>query len=75
MTTKKPSKVRFPQPLANAGGLLWDGWVDHKVFAEYQYQEAQADKARLDTLCQERGIEPSSEMYFQLALELAREAY
>jgi hypothetical protein len=75
MTTKKRSKVRFPQPLANAGGLLWDGWTDQNVFAEYQNQEAQADKVRLDTLCQERGIAPSSEMYFQLALELAREAY
>lgn len=75
MTTKKPSKVRFPQPLTNAGGLLWDGWTDQKVFAEYQNQEAKADKVRLDTLCQERGIAPSPEMYFQLALELAREAY
>lgn len=75
MTPKKPSKVRFPQPLANAGGLLWDGWTDQKVFAEYQIQEAQADKVRLDTLCKERGIAPSPEMYFQLALELAREAY
>jgi hypothetical protein len=75
MTTRRPSKVRFPQPLANAGGLLWDGSTDQRVFAEYQNQEAQADKVRLDTLCQEGGIAPSPEMYFQLALELAREAY
>ena len=75
MTTKKPSKVRFPQPLENAGGLLWDGWTDQAVWADFIAREANEDSVRLNALCVERGIPAGPQMYYQLALALAREAY
>jgi len=75
MSIKKPSKIRFPEPLSKAPGLLWEGWSNSEVFRKFQLQELQEDVARVNALCAERGIQPGSTMYFELALQLAREAY
>lgn len=75
MATKKPSKIRFPEPLSNAPGLLWDGWTNSEVFRKFQIQELQEDIARVNALCAEREIPEGSKMYLELALQLAREAY
>lgn len=75
MAAKKPSKIRFPEPLSKAPGLLWEGWSNSEVFREFQNQERQEDIARVNALCAEREIQLGSTMYFELALQLAREAY
>lgn len=75
MGIKKPSKIRFPEPLSKTPGLLWDGWSDSEVFRKFQIRELQEDIARINALCAEREIEPGSTMYLELALQLAREAY
>lgn len=75
MAIKKPSKIRFPELLSKAPGLLWEGWRNSEVFRELQIQELQEDIARVDALCAEREIQPGSTMYLVLALQLAREAY
>lgn len=75
MAAKQPSKIRLPEPLSKAPGLLWEGWSNSEVFRKYQIQELQEDIARVNALCVERQIQPGSTMYLELALQLVREAY
>ena len=75
VANKTPSKIRFPAPMSGAGGLLWDGWTNQAVWAEFVAKEANEDLVRMHALCAERGIPEGPRMYYQLALALAREAY
>ena len=59
--------------MSGAGGLLWDGWTDQAVWAEFIAKEANEYLVRVNALCVERGIPEGPQMYYQLAL--ARGAY
>lgn len=75
VSSKNRSNVRFPPSLMSSMGLLWDGWDNKDLLQKLWLEERQADIERLSILCSERQIAQGEHMYFELALQLAREAY
>ena len=49
--------------MSGAVGLLWDGWTNQAVWAEFVAKEANEDLVRMNALCAERGIPEGPQMY------------